>query len=130
MMATPKNIEIIAINLPAGEEELISAAAQYFADRLLSPKQQKAITLLIDVANRPIRVPLTRDMLSERPGVFGATLPSAFEMSVSTAAGVKDAVEVIAHEIVHVSQVLNRRLRMRACKVKSDKSRHMSHAWC
>lgn len=127
-MAKPKNIEIIAINLPAGEGELIIAAAQYFADRLLSPKQQKAITLLIDVANRPIRVPLTRDMLSERPGVFGATLPSAFEMSVSTAAGVKDALEVIAHEIVHVSQVLNRRLRMRACKVKSDKIRHMSHS--
>ncbi|WP_438996093.1 hypothetical protein [Candidatus Puniceispirillum sp.] len=127
-MAKPKNIEIIAINLPAGEEELISAAAQYFADRLLSPKQQKAITLLIDVANRPIRVPLTRDMLSERLGFFGTTLPSAFEMSVSTAAGVKDALEVIAHEIVHVSQVLNRRLRMRASKVKSDKSRHMSHS--
>ncbi|ADE39401.1 hypothetical protein [Candidatus Puniceispirillum marinum] len=127
-MAKQKNIEIIAINLPAGEEELIIAAAHYFADRLLTPKQQKAITLLIDVANRPIRMPLTRDMLSERPGVFGATLPSAFEMSVSTAAGVKDALEVIAHEIVHLSQVLNRRLRMRTCTVKSDKVRHMSHS--
>lgn len=127
-MAKQKNIEIIAINLPAGEAELMTAAAQYFADRLLTPKQQKAITLLIDAANRPVRVPLTRDMLSERLGVFGATLPSAFEMSVSTATGIKDALEVIAHEMVHVSQVLNRRLRMRACKVKSDKIRHMSHS--
>ena len=70
-MVKQKNIEVIAINLPAGEEELLGAAAQYFADRMLTPKQQKAITLLIDAANRPIRVPLSRDMLSARPGVFG-----------------------------------------------------------
>lgn len=120
-MVKQKNIELIAINLPAGEEELLSAASQYFADRLLTPKQQKVITLIIDAANRPIRVPLSRDMLSEKPGVFGASLPSIFEMSVSTAAGIKDALEVIAHEIVHVSQVLNRRLRMRPCHLKSDK---------
>lgn len=128
MMAKQKNIEVIATNLPAGEEELLVAATHYFADRLLTPKQQKAIMLLIDVANYPIRVPLTRDMLSEKPGIFGAALPSVFEMSVSTAAGIKDALEVIAHEIVHVSQVLNRRLRMRPCKVKADKTIRMSHA--
>ena len=127
-MAKQENIEVIAINLPAGEEELLVAGAHYFADRLLKPKQQKAITLRIEVSNTPIRVPLTRDMLSESPGVFGASLPSVFEMSVSTAAGIKDALEVIAHEIVHVSQVLNRRLRMRPCQVKSGKVKHMSHA--
>ena len=128
MMAKQKNIEVIAINLPAGEEELLTAATHYFADRLLTPKQQKTIMLLIDVANCPIRVPLTRDMLSEKPGILGASLPSVFEMSVSTAAGIKDALEVIAHEMVHMSQVLNRRLRMRPCKVKADKTIRMSHA--
>ena len=128
MMAKQKNIEVIATNLPAGEEELLVAATHYFADRLLTPKQQKTIMLLIDVANCPIRVPLTRDMLSEKPGIFGAALPSVFEMSVSTAAGIKDALEVIAHEMVHMSQVLNRRLRMRPCKVKADKTIRMSHA--
>jgi hypothetical protein len=127
-MVKQKNIEVIAINLPAGEEELLGAAAQYFADRMLTPKQQKAITLLIDAANRPIRVPLSRDMLSERPGVFGASLPSIFEMSVSTAAGIKDALEVVAHEIVHVSQVLNRRLRMRPSRVKSYQTDQMSYS--
>ena len=125
MMAKQKNIEVITINLPAGEEELLTAATHYFADRLLTPKQQKTIMLLIDVANCPIRVPLTRDMLSEKSGIFGATLPSVFEMSVSTAAGIKDALEVIAHEMVHMSQVLNRRLRMRLCKVKADKTIRM-----
>ncbi|MGB2107579.1 MAG: hypothetical protein ACPHZ5_05345 [Candidatus Puniceispirillum sp.] len=128
MMAKQKNIEVIAVNLPAGEEELLTAATHYFADRLLTPKQQKTIMLLIDVANCPIRVPLTRDMLSEKPGILGSSLPSVFEMSVSTAAGIKDALEVIAHEMVHVSQVLNRRLRMRPCKVKADKTIRMSHA--
>lgn len=128
MMAKQKNIEVIAINLPAGEEELLTAATHYFADRLLTPKQQKTIMLLIDVANCPIRVPLTRDMLSEKPGFLGSSLPSVFEMSVSTAAGIKDALEVIAHEMVHMSQVLNRRLRMRPCKVKADKTIRMSHA--
>lgn len=128
MMAKQKNIEVIAINLPAGEEELLTAATHYFADRLLTPKQQKTIMLLIDVANCPIRVPLTRDMLSEKPGFLGSSLPSVFEMSVSTAAGIKDALEVMAHEMVHMSQVLNRRLRMRPCKVKADKTIRMSHA--
>ena len=128
VMAKQKNIEVIAINLPAGEEELLSAAAQYFADRLLTSKQQKMITLLIDAANCPIRVPLSRDMLSERPGVFGVTLPTVFEMSVSTAAGIKDALEVVAHEIIHISQVLNRRLRMRARRKNSTKTGRMSYS--
>lgn len=127
-MAKQKNIQVIAKNLPAGEDELLDAAAQYFANRLLTPKQQKAITLLIDVGNRPIRVPLSRDMLSERPGIFGASLPSVFEMSVSTAAGIKDALEVIAHELVHVSQVLNRRLRMRPRRLKSNKLGQVSYS--
>lgn len=130
-MTKQKNIKVIAVDLSSGEAELLSVAAQYFADRLLTTKQQKSITLLIDAAHRPIRIPLSRDMLSETTGIFGVSLPSVFEMSVSTAPGIRDTLETMAHEIIHIAQVLNRRLRIRAGRagrIKSGATMRITHS--
>jgi hypothetical protein len=49
-------------------------------------------------------------MLLPQKSGFGSRLPTAFTMTVSTAAGIRDAGQVIAHEMLHISQVINGRL--------------------
>jgi hypothetical protein len=49
-------------------------------------------------------------MLLPQKSGFGSRPPTAFTMTVSTAAGIRDAGQVIAHEMLHISQVINGRL--------------------
>lgn len=120
-------IEVNVLDSAPGEGELLRNAALYFADRLFTKSQQKKLTVIIDITAQPIRVPITRDMLMMKKGFLGASAPSDFELTVSTAAGLRDAMEVVAHELIHVSQVHNLRLTITKKKRKYDGEKRLVH---
>ena len=49
-------------------------------------------------------------MLGPQRSGLGTKAPTMFEMTVSTAAGIRDAAETITHELLHISQAVNGRL--------------------
>ena len=120
-------IEVNPLDSAPGEAELLRTAALYFADRLFTRAQRKKMALLLDVTAQPIRIPITRDMLMGKKGLMGHAIPTQFELTVSTAAGIRDAMEVVAHEMVHMSQAHHRRLIVTKKKRKYDDGKRLVH---
>lgn len=93
----------------------------YLSDRLFTPRQRKSMQVFVDLTREAVRVPVTRAMLMPRRLGLRTIAPSSFEMTVSTAVGIRDAGEVLAHEMIHISQVMNGRLVLnRATKKVND----------
>ena len=103
-------IEVNSIDAGPGEVEILTLAANYVAGRLFTARQQKSMVVLIDVTRQAVREPVSRDMLAPKKAVIGSKRPDFFEMTVSTGAGIRDAAEVIAHELLHIAQAMNGRL--------------------
>ncbi len=89
------------------ELEVLRLMTGYLGDRLFTPRQRASLDITINATRRPIRVPISRDMLLPQKAGFGLRPPTAFKMTVSTAAGIRDAGQLITHELLHVSQVTN-----------------------
>jgi hypothetical protein len=102
--------DINPLDTRPGEAELLAAGAAYFANRLLSRRHRRQIEIAINITTQPMRVPIPRSMLSTNDSVFRRQLPKNFAFSVSVASGMRSAMELIAHEIIHIAQVLYRRL--------------------
>jgi hypothetical protein len=105
-------IKIDRGSLMAGEGELVATASRFFADRLIPAAQQKKIQLTIEVTGAPRRMPIAIKWLVCKPGFFVDASPRHFEMTVSIAAGAKDALENTANEITHIAQIVSGRLRI------------------
>jgi len=101
-----------------GKVELLAAAADFFADRLLTRKQQKHLSFFIEFTAKPVRGPVSLDMLAGKSGLFGFRPPRLFEMTVSSAAGMRAALDAVAVEMVHIAQVMSQRLEIFAKKRK------------
>ena len=95
----------------------------YLSDRLFTPRQRKTIQVLVDLTRTTVRVPVTRVMLMPRRSGLRTIAPRSFEMTVSIAAGIRDAGEVLAHEMIHISQVTNGRLMLKRVTKKIDGSK-------
>ena len=115
--------KVNVIDAVPGEVEVLRLMTGYLGDRLFTPRQRASLDITINATRRPIRVPISRDMLLPRKAGFGLGPPTAFEMTVSTAAGIRDAGQVIAHELLHVSQVTNGRLVFNRKTKKIDRQR-------
>lgn len=102
--------DINPLDTRPGEAELLAVGAAYFANRLLSRGHRRQIEIAINITTQPMRVPIPRSMLSTNDGVLRRKLPQNFAFSVSVASGMRNAMELIAHEIIHIAQVLYRRL--------------------
>ena len=111
-------VEVNSIDSIPGEAELLAFAADYIAARLFTPRQRRSLSVLIDVTKEPLRVPVTRAMLGPQKSGLGTKAPTLFEMTVSTAFGIRDAAETIAHEMLHISQAVNERLLITRKKTK------------
>ena len=111
-------IDVTSIDARPGEAEIVSLMAGYMAARLFTPRQRKSLSVLVDLTSQPVRVPVTRAMLGPQKSGLGTRPPKQFEMTVSTAAGIRDAAEVVAHELLHISQAVNGRLLISAKKRK------------
>ena len=105
-------IEVNSIDAGPGEVEILTLAANYVAGRLFTARQQKGMMVLIDVTRQAVREPVTRDMLAPKKAVLGSKRPDFFEMTVSTGASIRDAAEVVAHELMHIAQATNGRLQI------------------
>lgn len=111
-------IDVTSIDARPGEAEIVRLMAGYMAARLFTTRQRKALSVIIDLTSQPVRVPVTRAMLGPQKSGLGTRPPKQFEMTVSTAAGIRDAAEVVAHELLHISQAVNGRLLITAAKRK------------
>ena len=103
-----------------GKVELQAAAANFFADRLLTRKQRKSLSFFIEFTAKPVRGPISIDMLAGKSGLFGFRPPRLFEMTVSSAAGMRAALDAVAVDMVHIAQVMSQRLEIFAKKRKID----------
>jgi len=92
------------------EAQLLSAAVGFFADRLLTRKQQRRLTFVIEFTAAPHRYSVDMAALIGENGLFGFRPPRLFEMTASSAAGMRDALESVAVEMVHIAQVTTGRL--------------------
>ena len=109
-----------------GETEILALAANYMAARLFTPRQINELSVLIDVTKQPMRVPVTRAMLAPQKAAIGTKPPTSFAMTVSTAAGLRDAAETVAHELLHISQSVNGRLGISMKKTKVNGRRQIA----
>lgn len=116
-------IEVNSIDAGPGEVEILTLAANYVAGRLFTARQQKSLMILIDVTRQAVRAPVTRAMLAPQKSVLSSKRPNFFEMTVSTTASIRDAAEVIAHELMHISQAINGRLVISAKTKKINRRR-------
>ena len=103
-------IEVSSIDAIPGESEILTLMANYMTERLFTKRQRRSLTVFIDVTRESVREPVTRRMLGLQKAGLGTRAPTNFEMTVSTGAGLRDAAEVIAHELLHISQAVNGRL--------------------
>ena len=103
-------IEVSSIDAIPGESEILTLMANYMTERLFTKRQRRSLTVFIDVTRELVREPVTRRMLGPQKAGLGTRAPTNFEMTVSTCAGLRDAAEVIAHELLHISQAVNGRL--------------------
>jgi len=111
-------IKVTRATAADGEVELVVTAARFFIDRLIPVAKQKKLSLNIDVTDMPGRTPIAIKWLVGRAGLFSFKPPRHFEMAISTAAGVKDGLEIAANEIVHVAQIVSGRLKIQLKKRK------------
>jgi len=103
-------IEVSSIDAIPGETEILTLMPNYMTERLFTKRQRRSLTVFIDVTRESVREPVTRRMLGLQKAGLGTRAPTNFEMTVSTGAGLRDAAEVIAHELLHISQAVNGRL--------------------
>ena len=101
-----------------GKIETLAAAADFFADRLLTRKQQKHLSFFIEFTAKPVRGPISLDMLASKTGLFGLRPPRRFKMTLSLAVGMLAALDTVAVEMVHIAQVMSERLEIFAKKRK------------
>ena len=98
------------VMLTHAEIELVQASSRFFAERLLSSKQQSALSLVITVTATPRQAALDPQTLVGTAGLFSFVPPCDFAISVSSAAGMRAAFLHIATQMVTLAQVATRRL--------------------
>ena len=103
-------IDVTSIDARPGEADIVRLMADYMAKRLFTPRQRRSLSVIVDLTSQIVRVPVTRAMLGPQKSGLGTRPPKQFEMTVSTAAGIRDAAESVAHELLHISQAVNGRL--------------------
>ena len=84
-------IEVNAIDTVPGEAEILRLLTSYLANRLFTPRQRKSMQIFVDLTREAVRVPVSRDMLVPRKAGLRTIALACFEMTVSTAAGIRDA---------------------------------------
>ena len=103
-------IEVSSIDAIPGESEILTLMANYMTERLFTKRQRRTLTVFIDLTRESVQELVTRRMLGRQEAGLCTRAPTNFEMTVLTGAGLHDAAEVIAHELLHISQAVNGRL--------------------
>ena len=99
------------------EAELLAVFAAYVADRLLSQNLRRRLGVIINTTAQPIRVPISRDYMISQKGFLRYVLPTDSTFTASVSVGMREAMEGIAHEMIHISQICHGRLRVQRRRV-------------
>ena len=113
-------IQVNAIDVSAAEIELLQQAAHLLEARLFPKRTNKKFQFTVDVTRQPYRQPIIRDQLVGRSGL-GYKPPKKFAAVVSLAGGLSDAIETLAHELIHIAQVRAGRLKITRKKLRKQK---------
>lgn len=118
---------IHSLDTRPGEAELLAVFAAYVADRLLPENLRRRLSVTINTTAQPIRVPISRDYMISQKGFLRYVLPTDFTFTASVSVGMRDAMEVIAHELIHISQICHGRLRVQRRRVGAGTAARQIH---
>ena len=110
-------IQFTAIDIVGDELELLQLAGSILQSRLFDEKDQKKFMVQIQVTGQQGRMPVQREQMIGKSGLSYKP-PHEFNCLVSLANGLADAIDMLAHELIHISQLRYGRLRVSAKKKK------------
>ena len=115
-----------------GEAELLAVFAAYVADRLLPENLRRRLSVTINTTAQPIRVPISRDYMISQKGFLRYVLPTDFTFTASVSVGMREAMEVIAHQMIHISQICHGCLRVQRRCIGAGTAARQIHiaSWC
>jgi hypothetical protein len=123
---------INSLDTRPGEAELLAVFAAYAADRLLPKHLRRRLSVTINTTAQPVRVPISRDHMIPQRGFLRQSPPTDFAFTTSVSVGMRDAMEIIAHEMIHISQICHGRTRVQKRRVGAGMSARQIHivSWC
>ena len=119
-------IQFSAIDIVGDELELLQLAGGILQSRLFAAREQKKFMVNVQVTSQPNRVPIDRDQMIGKSGL-GYTPPKEFSLLLPLANGLADALDMLAHELIHIAQLRAGRLRITRKKMKINGVRQMVH---
>lgn len=112
-------LKFTAIDIVGDELELLQLAGTLLQSRLFTEKEQKKFMLQVQVTGQPARMPIARDQMVGKSGLSYKP-PSEFSVMISLAYGLADALDGLAHEMIHMSQLRSGRLKVHVKTKKID----------
>ena len=119
-------IQFSAIDIVGDELELLQLAGGILQSRLFAAREQKKFMVNVQVTSQPNRMPIDRDQMIGKSGL-GYTPPKEFSLLLPLANGLADALDMLAHELIHIAQLRAGRLRITRKKMKINGVRQMVH---
>ena len=123
---------IHSLDTRPGEAELLQVCAVYVAERLLPQNLRRRLSVTINTTAQPIRVPISRDYMISQKGFLRYVLPTDFTFTASVSVGMREAMEVIAHQMIHISQICHGCLRVQRRCIGAGTAARQIHiaSWC
>lgn len=119
-------LQFTAIDIVGDELELLQLAGNILQARLFDETDQKKFMVQVHVSGQPSRMPVARDQMIGKSGLTTKP-PSEFSVLVSLFGGLADAVDMLAHELIHISQLRSGRLKVHAKTKKIDGVKQRVH---
>lgn len=112
-------LQFTAIDIVGDELELLQLAGNILHARLFNDKDQKKFMVQVQVTGQPSRMPVARDQMIGKSGLTSKP-PAEFSVVLSLSAGLAPALDMLAHELIHVSQLRSGRLKVHPKTKKID----------
>ena len=112
-------LQFTAIDIVGDELELLQLAGNILHSRLFDDKDQKKFMVQVQVTGQPSRMPVARDQMIGKSGLTSKP-PAEFSIVLSLSAGLAQALDMFAHELIHISQLRSGRLKIHAKTKKID----------
>ena len=97
------------------------------ADRPLPKHVRRRLSVTINITALPVRVPISRDHMTPQRGLLRELLPADLASKTPFSVGMRDAMEVITHEMIHISQICHGRMRVETRHVGAGMSTWQIH---
>lgn len=114
------------------EAKLLAVFAASAIDKLPPKHLRRRLSITKNTTAQPVSVPILRDHVTPQRGFLRQLPPQDFALKTSVSVGMRDAMEVIAHEMIHISQMCHGRMRVQKRRVGAGMSAWQIHimSWC